>query len=1560
MNTDSWYASIEQHHTKTFLSSAMEKLMFFPSSSFLLFRNESKVKTQFTNPLISNNPYGGFMKRFTILFLVLAVLVTAVSFATAGEERAPKKIKSVGIPTRTLNTSDPLDGVLPNESGSTGYLARAKVATGRVLPTGGGLSGTYTIGVGGNYTTLGAAVADLQTSGVSGPTTFEFTDAAYTDTGGIVIGGYAGQGADNPVVFQLAEGNASAYITLSGGTAGNNFGIRILDASYVTWQSGGEPSPKGGPKPITIEVDTLSTARRVMQIHRSEHIKLADLVLVGWRRGSGSTGPVTALEGFNTLTPNVGNKYITIQNVHVMRCGFGMNFGGPTSTVKDSFITVEGCDFGGDGDFRLKVTTGIRMSNADNNVINQNDIRRGFSRGVAPEAFSVIGVDFTFGGLTNTYITQNYIHDFERAAGSGVAYGMYILNLSSPPVNDDNYRIFNNMIYDLRYNGLRSSDFQTIWGVAVWPQNGSIGAIRLYNNSIYLNDSVQRGWTAPIFYLGLTGDGFRNANNVLGNSCYTLPPYDATAHYVVDYAPCALISDANVYWADGATVTVSPDGGLAELQGACGDDAGSVAGNPGFVAPALHIDQTTVGFVSPAEALAFPLPYITEDIDKEERDLSTPDAGADEFTPIPWPHDAHPVFVTIPGTAGMPEGKDDIYASLRVRNNGDNTDDIPVRIIITDGETEYWNATATALGVPRLSNVDMSEEFGLIPALAVGSYDVIVITELSTDNDVANDTLYSTTVVINKFEGPYSTDFEDGGTGWLASSTGGNNDWVLGDPEKTVMDTAASGTNAWVTKFTGNYSDSHNGAVFSPFFDLSGMTSPIVKFKHIFATESEWDGGALEYSTDYGLSWTILGAAEDRYQWYPVENTTTAIHPSFEGSSTVYGVGYVIAAHDASEVAGLSQVRFRFRFASDSNTNDEGWVFDDFSIQEGATISGTVYQDDNGNGTQDEGEPGIEGVTVNLTGAEDVSTTSGTNGEYEVALFAEGNYDVTAASDGENTEPGEGGTYSFTYVKGTNEVANFGWYNPATVSGNVWHDANGNQAEDGGEGKLDSVLVTIGAYSAYSNVDGDYTVYVEEPGTYSMSASKDGYTTLFPKTAHSVSVTYGDAVTGKNYGLAGAAFAKSFRTATMSDWATAVDAKGKLKAIKCKADKVEFKFRLQAPAAATSVLVKIGQVSTGSVTDTAKNVIHTTWADAKEVTYTAAIDSAQWIQLEGWGTKGKVIKAKATWFKASDGKKVKVTPSEYILNNPRLPMPNLHNVGAELTFPITIGGASGAGSISHAAYKDVQKSLNKKGTLHANNVACLATFTSGKPIKKQLKSLPPDKADNKFFAEALTLALNLNASAAGKFPSGLDTLIIDEAGNIFNGMSFAQLLADANAALSCADTNWSQDTTGKMDSLYVLIKRINDEFAGTVDTVSWSCTSLEMTGVKTLKDVTWLRANPGSISPRTDPKPFSGQYEPEHYALQQNYPNPFNPTTTIAYDLVDDAIVTLKIYNMLGQEIATLVDNEVIEAGENEVDFDAAGMPSGVYFYRLNIQPLDEDGVAQSAISQVKKMMLLK
>jgi len=93
---------------------------------------------------------------------------------------------------------------------------------------------------------------------------------------------------------------------------------------------------------------------------------------------------------------------------------------------------------------------------------------------------------------------------------------------------------------------------------------------------------------------------------------------------------------------------------------------------------------------------------------------------------------------------------------------------------------------------------------------------------------------------------------------------------------------------------------------------------------------------------------------------------------------------------------------------------------------------------------------------------------------------------------------------------------------------------------------------------------------------------------------------------------------------------------------------------------------------------------------------------------------------------------------------------------------------------------------------------------------------------------------------------------------------------------------------------------------------------------------------------------------PIEFSLSQNYPNPFNPSTTIRYSIPNNVnreseIVSLVVYNMLGQKVATLI-NQNQKAGNYEVKFDAAHLNSGVYFYRLTA----------NGFQSTKKLMLLK
>lgn len=113
--------------------------------------------------------------------------------------------------------------------------------------------------------------------------------------------------------------------------------------------------------------------------------------------------------------------------------------------------------------------------------------------------------------------------------------------------------------------------------------------------------------------------------------------------------------------------------------------------------------------------------------------------------------------------------------------------------------------------------------------------------------------------------------------------------------------------------------------------------------------------------------------------------------------------------------------------------------------------------------------------------------------------------------------------------------------------------------------------------------------------------------------------------------------------------------------------------------------------------------------------------------------------------------------------------------------------------------------------------------------------------------------------------------------------------------------------------------------------------------------------NVGTLA-RIDDLAFSGvvsvkskEQQPLAYSLEQSYPNPFNPTTTIEFSIAQASEVKLVVYNQLGQTVATLV-NERLSAGSYTVDWNAEGLPSGVYYYRISA----------GDFTQIRKSILMK
>lgn len=238
-----------------------------------------------------------------------------------------------------------------------------------------------------------------------------------------------------------------------------------------------------------------------------------------------------------------------------------------------------------------------------------------------------------------------------------------------------------------------------------------------------------------------------------------------------------------------------------------------------------------------------------------------------------------------------------------------------------------------------------------------------------------------------------------------------------------------------------------------------------------------------------------------------------------------------------------------------------------------------------------------------------------------------------------------------------------------------------------------------------------------------------------------------------------------------------------------------------------------------------------------------------------------------------------------------------------------------------------------------------------------LKNPSRKRYNNMLAGELLTLKLNIAASDAGFTQPGFGDLIFMDGlvpPNPLNKKTLRQVASFVDSTLTLWTRYGSKIDYVRMDSSLQLI---NEAFAG-ADSITNH--PLFAKSIRPVSSVNYLF--PGLSASEAVPDiqriPYmSEELEPESFALYQNYPNPFNPATTIEFQLPRPALVTLKVYNILGQEVAVLLDRSSMEEGYQSVEFDATGLASGVYFYRIIVENLDSPG---PEVSRVMKMMLVK
>ncbi len=425
-------------------------------------------------------------------------------------------------------------------------------------------------------------------------------------------------------------------------------------------------------------------------------------------------------------------------------------------------------------------------------------------------------------------------------------------------------------------------------------------------------------------------------------------------------------------------------------------------------------------------------------------------------------------------------------------------------------------------------------------------------------------------------------------------------------------------------------------------------------------------------------------------------------------------------------------------------------------------------------------------------------------------------------------------------------------------------------------------------------------------------------------------------------------------------------------------DKVDFKFLMTLPADSIRLTLRFTAICSGAITKgTTKLDTLFRWKNRKYITGLVKMPTDSTIQVSGRSVTGLPVRTTFDW--STRPAHTKGIVGTYVENDPRLPMPNRVNVleetfaqggfastlGLLVGLDRTIDSSRHFGWLLAPRYADVIRTLYdaREAVQHKGQPRGLDVFLDGKPIIGRQRSIYPTKHNNKLLAEMVAVKLNIVASALEMIPLGFGELVYnDGTSNPLNGLMVKQIAALADTLMMgryAFNVHLFADSA-VYANLYATLDTINDAFEGPIDTVDFGA-ALHLTGVRRLQDVPYLRA--GTVPPsRIVPRIIPELAEPIGYQLAQNYPNPFNPTTTISFELPIPSRVSLKIYNMLGQEVATLIDNEELEDGTHDMIFNASELATGVYFYRLTAESVADANQQdqQGYFTSVKKMLLIK
>ncbi|MBM4166035.1 MAG: choice-of-anchor B family protein [Ignavibacteria bacterium] len=654
-------------------------------------------------------------------------------------------------------------------------------------------------------------------------------------------------------------------------------------------------------------------------------------------------------------------------------------------------------------------------------------------------------------------------------------------------------------------------------------------------------------------------------------------------------------------------------------------------------------------------------------------------------------------------------------------------------------------------------------------------------------------------------------------------------------------------------------------------------------------------------------------------------------------------------------------------------------------------ISGIIFNDGNGNGELDEGEPKLSSWKIRLKKNSLLvdSVLSNAKGMYEFSNLLPADYEVSEGvfNGWIQTFP-MNGTHFVSLAGGSVvENMNFGNFQQCSISGMVFEDENGNGVRNVGDISMHGIKVLLFSPDTLSLVDSaqmtdeGYSFTDLFAGTYFVRVQINEGWIQTTTNSSAIPLTSGININGIHFGL--------FQLGKISG-TIFFDANANAIRDSVEAGLQTWKIILGGPASDTVETDENGNyvfehLQAGNYSVCEK--LQTGWQQTFPTSESYSVFVTSGSNFSGNDFGNFVGTTKFRTFRADTLLAQKAIKLKKTGDGTFKELPNIATVRDNEFIKIGKYGATFLGVpqgtkdsakiYSWISYK-TPSSLGKFYTEpHTGNSYPLDSSRIGSRYKKLVKAISPTRAKNNNVAweQCVVFKLNLFASRDSVLPQKFGSLVLDTPyvliGRQLKGSTLEEIANYCDTLMTYWERFGINNSTAyrNLDTFARnIVKRINDGFFVHIDTSNISIHyvtvqkyfSVYLKGVKTASEVGIVREEPNRISA---PLIFYSNVktEPSEIVLEQNYPNPFNPLTVIRYSLSVNSMITLKVYDVLGREVAKLLSNEEMEEGEHKIQFDASGLPSGVYFYRIDIsQDGSSAGAAILRYSETKKLLLIK